>query len=557
MEEVNAKSFGRRLAGDESGQGLVFAVLTVFFLALLMLAMFDAGRVSTQRIKIQGAADLAAYSGAAVEANNVSMIAHVNNGMAFIYYHLLRYCVDVITYETLNNLKKHPPLPAFDEYVGTRQIGQKLKDVAALAAVEVPKGEQWLKVLFEINRGIADATPLLVRREAFRAAKANGATKVAMFPDFTGRRDQFDFNFDPDKTDNPFAKHIRHDNWPRFAVEIAVGVYSPPKDELSPPPRPPVENMRMAPWFSPILGRIAAPHHQLRECWFPADQAHGDWTPPTPHPPFVIPDGFTHKIAAYGWPHKQNPNGHFHAVHTHCKIKRIVTEDGVIEVPEFYTHNNGHKLENHPADDDGKAPCPGPATPLHHAIIICPTCNAIELNGDSATDVVVFAPPVPFVNRVVFAPHGAQFPPSLVLSNLAFRYGVNVAVFAPPVDPIHPMLSGPPWGYFAVASAKMGLKQGDEIVVKEPSGFFDSALNLYFTRWDAKLVPTFKALTGQHTAILYGAFGNAFATWRDEFNQKSVDAATAAKYRNDMVHPGFPQLRFFPGDARIEEIVKH
>jgi len=61
----------RRLHSDESGSSLVFAAITFFGLAMSTLMVYQLGMISADRVRIQNAADAAAYSGAVVEANDI------------------------------------------------------------------------------------------------------------------------------------------------------------------------------------------------------------------------------------------------------------------------------------------------------------------------------------------------------------------------------------------------------------------------------------------------------------------------------------------------------
>ena len=64
---------------------MVIGVMTMLYVVLLVFAVFRAGIISHRKMTTQSAADLAAYAGASVEANSVSMMAFMNRGMAFIF----------------------------------------------------------------------------------------------------------------------------------------------------------------------------------------------------------------------------------------------------------------------------------------------------------------------------------------------------------------------------------------------------------------------------------------------------------------------------------------
>ncbi|MHC5039535.1 MAG: flp pilus-assembly TadE/G-like family protein, partial [Planctomycetota bacterium] len=92
------RKFLRRLAVEEKGQGLLFGVVSLFILCLCTAMVYNLGQVTNTRTRVQSAADSAALSGALVEADIGSSIAWMNDGMAYVYYHLMRYAVDVIVY---------------------------------------------------------------------------------------------------------------------------------------------------------------------------------------------------------------------------------------------------------------------------------------------------------------------------------------------------------------------------------------------------------------------------------------------------------------------------
>ena len=97
----------RRLHADESGSSLVFAAITFFGLAMSTLMVYQLGMISAERVRIQNAADAAAYSGAVVEANNLNVMGQLNDGMAYVHYNLLRYVIDCTIYRTLETYDTH------------------------------------------------------------------------------------------------------------------------------------------------------------------------------------------------------------------------------------------------------------------------------------------------------------------------------------------------------------------------------------------------------------------------------------------------------------------
>ncbi len=177
----------RRLRGlffDEEGQVLVFGVLTLFMLALGVIIVYDAGAVVAKRVQLQQAADAAAMAGAQIEGNAISSIAWMNDGMAYIYYNVCRYAVDVGIYGTLAELKQTgPPYPS-DDVVGTIDAVGKYNQAYTTAAEWIPRGEALLEQISKIEGAIALAAPVLVEEEVYRITQENGVDRAALFPKF-------------------------------------------------------------------------------------------------------------------------------------------------------------------------------------------------------------------------------------------------------------------------------------------------------------------------------------------------------------------------------------
>ena len=68
----------RQLPGDDSGQSALFAILTLLLLVIVIAYAYNVGMTVSQRVRLQNAADAAAYSAAVVEANSLSSIAWLN-----------------------------------------------------------------------------------------------------------------------------------------------------------------------------------------------------------------------------------------------------------------------------------------------------------------------------------------------------------------------------------------------------------------------------------------------------------------------------------------------
>lgn len=176
---------------SRSGQAMVFGALTLFCLVSFAAAAFNVGQASSRRIQVQTAADQAALAGAQVEADILSEVAWINDGMAYVYYNLMRYAVDVSAYAVLAELKQHgPPYPS-DALVGVTDPVGTYDEAYAQGQAWITRGQAWIDHLEKLEDGISVAAPGLIRQEIFRVALAHGAEKVAIFPDL-------DFYPDPD-----------------------------------------------------------------------------------------------------------------------------------------------------------------------------------------------------------------------------------------------------------------------------------------------------------------------------------------------------------------------
>lgn len=168
---------------NERGQAMVFGALTLFCLVSFAAATFNVGQVSAHRIEMQNAADQAALAGAWVEADVLSEISWINEGMAYLYYNMMRYSVDTTVYGVLAELKEHgPPYPS-DALVGVSDPVGTYDEAYDRAQTWVEQGRTWTSHLQKLEAGMAIAAPGLIRQEIFRVALAHGAEKVAIFPD--------------------------------------------------------------------------------------------------------------------------------------------------------------------------------------------------------------------------------------------------------------------------------------------------------------------------------------------------------------------------------------
>lgn len=163
---------------------LLIGALTFFMLVASIGMVARVGNLVRTRVQLQHAADAAALAGAQIQANSLSRIAWINDGMAFIYYKLLRYAVDVATLAPLAELKEHgPPFPS-DAQVGLPDAVGRYNTAYARANEWLPQGEEWLKILGHMQRAIALITPVMVEKEVYGIAGENGAEYAAVFPKF-------------------------------------------------------------------------------------------------------------------------------------------------------------------------------------------------------------------------------------------------------------------------------------------------------------------------------------------------------------------------------------
>ncbi len=90
---------------EESGQSMIFGVLSVFIILFFGAMVLGVGRVTARRVQMQHAADSAAYAAAAVESESLNLLAATNTAMAQIRGKSLRYLADVYMYGTLKELR--------------------------------------------------------------------------------------------------------------------------------------------------------------------------------------------------------------------------------------------------------------------------------------------------------------------------------------------------------------------------------------------------------------------------------------------------------------------
>ena len=188
----------------EHAQGMVFGAISLFMLAACIGLVHNSGVVISRRIRVQTAADAAAYAGSLTTANIISDMAWMNDGMAYIYYNLMRYAVDVTVYRTVVEMGDHnrwrmrdgeiqerdnydeayPKSPEYQQLVSAVGGDPAARYVAAYERAEemVPRGEKWLQIMSDMEHALAIAGKYLIREAVFRTAseKGNKTDAVAM-----------------------------------------------------------------------------------------------------------------------------------------------------------------------------------------------------------------------------------------------------------------------------------------------------------------------------------------------------------------------------------------
>ena len=176
----NPKSFWR----DESGQGIIFAAASLLVLVGFVALVYNIGRLTARRTKIQTAADAAVYSGAMVEANALSTIGWINSAMAQLYYNACKYAVDVNITGVAAELEGR---------LGTVNgpARQAYDSAYSRAAQHLPRMRIWMADLSRIENAIAILTPRLLEEEMFAVAARSGAVadrpaveRLSIFPSY-------------------------------------------------------------------------------------------------------------------------------------------------------------------------------------------------------------------------------------------------------------------------------------------------------------------------------------------------------------------------------------
>lgn len=199
------------LRSHESGQSLIFAAVSMFALLVLVLMVIGIGEATSTQIRLQHAADAAAYAGAQLQADCLANIAWINEGMAEVYYKANRYALDNIVYSVLATMAESPETATTNRYPfvywDPTKIGlpypNKLPEVPPFAKgladrarkeaeENIPRCERWLKRLSQIQRAIAVIAPALVEHQVYFTAQKNffvgkdvdRPLRIAIYPHF-------------------------------------------------------------------------------------------------------------------------------------------------------------------------------------------------------------------------------------------------------------------------------------------------------------------------------------------------------------------------------------
>ena len=140
------------LRRDESGQSLVFGVMTVFMVMFFAAMVVGVGRVTARRIQMQFAADSAAYSSALVESDCLNSIAMLNTSMAQLRYMAMRYVADVNVYGVLAELRDQVLGQEVTEYDGFQQVIADLQQQLAQTQDPVEQAEIQSRMDYVIRR---------------------------------------------------------------------------------------------------------------------------------------------------------------------------------------------------------------------------------------------------------------------------------------------------------------------------------------------------------------------------------------------------------------------
>jgi len=135
-----------KLHTEQTAQGMVFGAISLFLMASSVGLVHNSGVITSRRVQAQTAADAGAYAGALSSANILSDVAWMNDGMAYIYYNLMRYAVDVTVTRTVTEMRTHnkwylrngKTYPDTD-YIDPKPLSQEYRNLERLIGTDDPE----------------------------------------------------------------------------------------------------------------------------------------------------------------------------------------------------------------------------------------------------------------------------------------------------------------------------------------------------------------------------------------------------------------------------------
>lgn len=197
-----------KLRKNENGQILILGGLLCLVVVVFGYMLLNVGRVTEERIKLQNAADTAAFAAAESQANTISSMGWLNQAMGTVYYYMASHAANVtvestkmafvhqayngsptLTYDMLKadadaGINSANTIPVDGLSIGDEDQIIESYDKAYLDAYTmIPRGEIWLWQMAKIQRGMAYIAPLMAEKEVYLAIK-DKAARAAIFPKF-------------------------------------------------------------------------------------------------------------------------------------------------------------------------------------------------------------------------------------------------------------------------------------------------------------------------------------------------------------------------------------
>lgn len=434
----------RRVLLDEEAQALPFGAVSMFVLVLFACLVHDTGQVVASRIRMQNTADAAAYSGALVQANGVESIAWTNDAMAYLWFDLSRHAVNLAILGTEAALLHHPDGPPPER----RPLGRSREafleafegegGYAATATETWQRGRESLTLLGRLGRAVAMVTPLLVEGEIGETALAGWehpswetstasrttadvvavAGNLPLYPrsDVADRPGSL-LTWDLDEEDLERGDATRRPLSDAFTFLHGYAEHVDLTPDWGPALDPATGKRAVFPnWFDMTTGEMVYPGqgdhagcHEEGDCPDHPGVASGGGHPAEAAYAYhrtevcwnALDRGHTTAHGADRWRVRGSPSGHWHHAHEHqhglCRwIKKTVGSGRrrrVIWVPkheglkdcdghtEPYCRVLGRVVEGFGAGESA----------IHHAVQRCPTCGAVDHDGDGVSDCRTYA----------------------------------------------------------------------------------------------------------------------------------------------------------------------